>query len=149
MSISIVLVPLAIAGISAWKASREEVDVQGRRICQVQTRMKDQSLLAAALRETRADVAVTPDRLTARWQGVQAEFMRDVQGIWQANFTGDVDVNRASSIVTAIDVAYGHQVQQAVLAKLRERAPTAGMSVASETVESDSSVTLVLNVGSR
>lgn len=149
MSVSIVLVPLAIAGISAWKATRKEVDAQGRTICHVQTRMKDQGLLAAALRETRADVDVAADRLMARWQGVDAEFRRDDQGIWQANFTGDVDVERASSIVAAIDVAYGRQVQQAVLAKLRERAPAAGMSVASETVETDSSVTLVLNVEAR
>jgi hypothetical protein len=149
MSVSIVLVPLAIASISAWKASRREVDVQGRTVCHVQTRMKDQGLLAAALRETHADVAVAPDSLAAQWQGVQAEFRRDDQGIWQANFTGDVDIARASSIVAAIDVAYGYQVQQAVLAKLRERAPAAGMSVASETVEADSSVTLVLNVEAR
>jgi hypothetical protein len=147
MSVSIVLVPLAIAAISAWQASREEVDAEGRTICHVQTRMKDQGLLAEALRQTRADVSVYPDKLIAKWQGVEAEFARDEHGIWQANFTGDVDVDRASSIVVAIDVAYGHQVQQAVLAKLRERAPAAGMSVASETVEADSSVTLVLNVG--
>ena len=111
--------------------------------------MKDQGLLASALGETGADVAIAHDRLTARWQGVEADFLRDAQGIWQANFTGDVDVNRASSIVAAIDVAYGRQVQQAVLAKLRERAPSSGLSVASETIEADSSVTMVLNVEAR
>ncbi|MFT4009185.1 MAG: hypothetical protein QM655_03985 [Nocardioidaceae bacterium] len=147
MSISIVLVPLAVAAISAWQASRQEQDAEGRTVCHVQTRMKDQGLLAAALRDTRANVTVSPEALVARWQGVEAMFQRDEQGIWQANFTGDVDVNRASGIVAAIDVAYGRQVQQAVLAKLRERAPTAGMTVASETVEADSSVTLVLNMG--
>lgn len=147
MSVSIVLVPLAIAAISAWQAGRQEVDSEGRTVCHVQTRMKDQGLLVAALRATHADVAVSSDSLAARWQGVDATFQRDDQGIWHANFTGDVDVERASSIVTAIDVAYGNQVQQAVLAKLRERAPAAGMSVVSETVEADDSVTLVLNVG--
>lgn len=147
MSVSIFLVPLAIAAVSAWQASQQESDAEGRTICHVQTRMKDQGLLAAALRETRADVAVSSDTLVARWQGVEATFQRDNQGIWQAHFTGDVDVERASGIVTAIDVAYGRQVQQAVLSRLRERAPTAGMSVASETIEADDSVTLVLNVG--
>lgn len=147
MSVSIVLVPLAIAAISAWQASHQEADSEGRTICHVQTRMKDQGLLVAALRATKADVAVLPDSLVAHWQGVEASFQRDDQGIWQANFTGDVDVDRASSIVAAIDVSYGNQVQQAVLAKLRERAPAAGMSVASETLEADNSVTLVLNVG--
>lgn len=147
MSVSIVLVPLAIAAISAWQASHAEVDTEGRTICHVRTRMKDQGLLAAALRETQADVAVSPDSLIARWQGVEARFLRDPRGIWQASFTGDVDVERASAIVTSIDVAYGRQVQQAVLVKLRERAPSAGMFVVSEAVEEDGSVSLVLNVG--
>ena len=147
MSVSIVLLPLAIAAVSAWQASRQEVDAEGRTVCHVQTRMKDQDLLGAALRDTHADVSAVTDKLVARWLGVDAEFKRDAQGIWQADFTGDVDVDRASAVVAAIDVAYGRQVQQAVLARLRHRAPAAGMSIASETIEEDNSVTLVLNVG--
>jgi hypothetical protein len=148
MSVSIVLVPLAIAAVSAWQAGRADVDDHGRVVCVVQTRMRDQGLLTAALRDSHAEVSHVDDRIEARWQGVEAQFVRDPDGIWQSHFTGDVDIDRASSIVAAIDVAYGRQVQQAVLAKLRERAPTAGMSVTSETVENDDSVTLVLAVGS-
>lgn len=147
MSVSILLVPLAIAAVSAWQVGRHETDSDGMTICHVQTRMRDQRLLTAALRDTRADVAVTNDSLVARWQGVDASFQRDDQGIWQAHFTGDVDVERASGIIEAVDLAYGRRVQHDVLAKLRERAPLAGMLVASETVEADDSVTLVLNVG--
>ncbi|GAA1980092.1 hypothetical protein GCM10009817_20960 [Terrabacter lapilli] len=146
MSISIVLLPLAVAAVSAWQASHQDTDAEGRTVCQVQTRMKDQELLGAALRDTQADVSASTDKLVARWQGVEAEFRRDAQGIWQANFTGNVDVGGAAAIVAAVDAAYGRQVQQAVLAKLRDRAPAAGMFVASETVEDDDSVTLVLDV---
>lgn len=149
MSLSLVLLPLAIASISAWKAGHEDVDVQGRTICRVRTRMKDQGLLMAALRETQADVSADDNRISAQWKGVEAEFFRSGQGVWQANFTDGVDIERASSIIEAIDVAYGRQVQQAVLAKLRARAPAAGMSVGSETIEADSSVTLILNVEAR
>jgi hypothetical protein len=147
MSVSIVLVPLAIAAISAWQASHQEVDSEGRTVCHVQTRMRDEGLLAAALRHTQAQVSSTDGVLIALWQDVEAEFHRDVDGIWQANFTGEVNVDRATAIIATIDAAYGRRVQQAVLARLRERAPTAGMSIASETVEDDDSVTLVLNVG--
>lgn len=147
MSLEIVLIPLALAAISAWQASRPDVDAKGRTICHVQTRMKDQDLLRAALADIQADVSQTEDAVTARWQGVEADFRRDAAGIWQATFSGDVDVERATAIVASLDVAYGHQVQQAVLTKLRDRAPAAGMSVASETVEADDSVTLVLEVG--
>jgi hypothetical protein len=37
-------------------------------------------------------------------------------------------------------------VQQALVQRLRERAPQAGMEIESETVEEDATVTMVLNV---
>lgn len=149
MSVSIVLVPLALAAIGAWQAARQEVDHEGRTVCHVQTRMKDQSLLGASLRDTQAVVTVSPSGLVAHWQGVEAEFVRDEQGVLQAHFSGEVDAERASTIVAAIDAAYGRRVQQEVLARIRSRVPLAGMSLASETVDEDGVVSLVLNVGVR
>ena len=146
MSISLLLVPVAIAAISAFKIGHTETDAQGKRMCQVQTRMRDAGLLVAALADTNATVSPAGETITADWLGVQAVFHRDEQGIWQVDFTGDIDEKRAAEIVAAVDSAYGRQVQQAVLARLREKAPSAGMTVASETVEDDDSVTLVLNV---
>jgi hypothetical protein len=147
MSVSIVLVPIAIAAISAWQASKSETDVQGRTMCQVSTRMRDETLLVAALRDTRATVTKPGDTLVADWAGVRAEFGRDAEGIWQAHFTGDIDEGRAVGIIQAIDQAYGLQVQRAVVEKLRQRAPAAGMTVVSERMEPDDSMTLVLEVG--
>lgn len=147
MSVSLVLIPLAIAAVSAWQASHTEKDDSGRIICQVATRMRDRTLLAAALTGTGAVVQQSAERITADWQGVRAEFTRDEQGVWSAHLTGEVNDERAVQIVTSVDAAYGRQVQNAVLAKLRERAPTAGMTVESETTAADSSVTLVLTVG--
>lgn len=109
MSVSIVLVPLAIAAISSWQASKKETDVQGRTLCHVSTRMRDMTLLAAALSDTRAAVTAIGTTLVADWSGVRAEFARDADGIWQANFTGDIDEERAIGIVGAIDQAYGLQ----------------------------------------
>jgi len=147
MSVSIVLVPIAIAAISAWQASRSETDVEGRTLCQVSTRMRDETLLAAALADTRAVVTKAGATLVADWAGVRAEFARDTDGIWQAHFTGDVDEERAVGIIGAIDQAYGLRVQRAVVEKLKQRAPSAGMSVVSERMEVDDSMTLVLEVG--
>ena len=146
MSVELVLVPLAFAAVSAWQASRKKADEQGRTVQHVQTRMRDASLLAAALEDTEAQVSNTPVGIAAAWQGVRGDFRRDDQGIWQVDFTGDVDERRAGDIVAAIDQAYGLQVQQAVLARLRERAPAAGMTIESETVDADDNVTLVLAV---
>jgi hypothetical protein len=146
MSISIVLVPIAIAAVSAWAASRRDTDERGRTICQVQTRMRDDRLLGAALTDTRAKVNVGDGVITADWQGARGEFERDEQGIWQARFTGDVDEEQARNIVLAIDQAYGRRVQQAVLTRIRDQASSAGMSIESEHVDDDDNVTLVLNL---
>jgi hypothetical protein len=147
MSISLILVPLAMAAIGTWQASRTETDTDGRTVCHVQTRMRDSELLSAALTGTHAAITRSAEEIIADWHGVKAQFRRDVRGIWQVDFTGEVDEQRAAEIVVAIDQAYGRQVQQAVLGRLRDRAPSAGMTVASETLEDDDSVTLVLNVG--
>lgn len=146
MSISLTLVPLALAAVGAWQASRAPGVDQERTVQHVQTRMRDEGLLAAALNDTQAAVAYSEDALLADWQGVHAEFRRDAEGIWRVDLIGDVDQDKAASIVTAIDQAYGRRVQEAVLARLRERAPSAGMVVTSETVADDDSVVLVLDL---
>lgn len=147
MSVSLILVPAAMAAVAAWKASRPETDAHGRTVCHVATRMRNEHLLAAALADTGASTALHESRLSAEWQGVQADFRRDADGAWSVHLVGEVDTARAEQIIAAVDAAYGRRVQQEVLAKLRERAPRAGMTLESETVENDDSVTVVLTVG--
>jgi hypothetical protein len=146
VSVSLLLIPLAVATVAAVRGAAAGRDDQGRVVCQVQTRMRDETLLAAALADTRAEVAVAADEITAEWQGVRASFRRDPDGIWLAHFTGEVDEERAVEIVRAIDVAYGRQVQRAVLDRLRERAPAAGLRLESEQVTDDAAVRLVFAV---
>ncbi|WP_230486728.1 hypothetical protein [Nocardioides anomalus] len=133
--------------MSAWQASRSDTDDHGRTVCQVNTRMRDESLLAAALADTQAVVNRSASILRADWAGVRADFTRDDAGVWQAHFTGDIDEERAVGIINAIDKAYGLQVQQAVLQRLKQRAPGAGLLLVSERTEADDSTTLVLEVG--
>lgn len=147
MSVSLLLVPLAIAGIGAFQIGRAEKDVHGRNVCHVQTRMRDRNLLEAALSDTKAITSQTQETITAEWHGVRALFRPNEQGIWQVDFTGEVDEKRAMDIAGAVDQAYGRQVQQAVLTRLKAQASSAGMAVASETLEDDDSVTLVLDIG--
>ena len=152
MSISILLVPAVAAATAAAAALTERHDQRGedRVVCQVQTRMRDAALLAAALRDTRAVVTGEDEHaLQAEWQGVSARFVRDEDGIWTAHFTGDVDRQRAIEIVTAVDAAYGRHVQQTVIQRLRDRAPAAGLRLESETVKADASVELVFTVEAR
>jgi hypothetical protein len=146
MSVSIVLVPIALAGIAAWQASRRAPDEQGRMSCRVSTRMRNEPLLAAALADTGASVTIADGQLIASWMGFTGTFLRDDAGIWSAHFSEDFELERAEQIIGAIDASYGRRVQQEVLARIRERAPQAGMHVESEEVEADDTVTVVLNV---
>ncbi|MGC4805140.1 hypothetical protein [Micromonospora sp. DT233] len=146
MSISLILVPLAMATVAAATAAGRRDDA-GRVVCQVQTRMRDETLLAAALRDTGAAVAAGTDEITADWAGVRAEFRRGPDGIWAAHLRGDVDEERAVEIVRSVDAAYGRQVQGAVLQRLRAQAPAAGLRLESEEVTEDASVRLVFAVG--
>lgn len=150
MSISIVLIPAAIAA-ATWAASHgEKRESEGRTVIGVSTRMRDVGLLAGALADTSA--LVTPqsaDSLIARWQNVTAHFHRDparADAAWQVDFIGEVSEESVPGIVAAVDAAYGRRVQQAVLARLRERAPQAGMTIASETVDDTDTVTVVLDL---
>lgn len=145
MSIEIVLIPLAFAAVSAWQAKRA-ADETGAHHLEVGTRMRDPHLLAQALRNTRAVVTQDRERLVSTWGQVQAVMTRSPDGIWSAHFADRVDVEHATALLRGVDVAYGQLVQQAVLARLKERATASGMVVESEQVEDDRTVTLVLNV---
>ena len=63
MSVSLILVPLAVAAVAAAHGARAGRDAAGRVVCQVQTRMRDETLLAAALRETNAVVTADDEEV--------------------------------------------------------------------------------------
>ncbi|GAA1861961.1 hypothetical protein [Asanoa iriomotensis] len=145
MSVSLLLVPVALAAAAAIQARASGGEAKGT-ICTVSTRMRDSALLATALRETGAVVTAATDVVDAAWQGVEGRFTRGADGVWTAHFRGDVDETRAVEIVQRLDAAYGRQVQAAVLDRLRDRAPAAGLRLESETVTDDAAVRLVFAV---
>ena len=146
MSIEIILIPMAVAAISAWQANRK-MGEDGQAQVEVSTRMKNADLLATSLRDLNANVHTTSESITATWPALEARFARNSDGVWTAHFAGDVTTETATGVVHDLDRAYGLRVQQAVLERVRARAPQAGMAIESETVEEDRTVTLVMNVG--
>lgn len=146
MSVEVLLVPLAFAAIKAWQANRS--DTGDPLVCQVSTRMRDVTLLSAALSDLGAEVTCSEAELTARWPDLSAQFARGAEGIWTAHVSGtEVDEARALDLVTRIDAAYGRRVQAAVLERIRDRAKDAGLQVESEVRDAEENVTLVLTVG--
>lgn len=158
MSVSILLIPAAIAAAAAISSAVDKSVKPGTGAgtkekaqlpqVQVRTRMRDLRLLQAALADAKARVlSATESEIRAAWSDATAAFRRDQEGIWQVHFTGEhIDRRQAEDIIRAIDAAYARHVQAAVVQRLRERAGAAGMELASETVEEDQSVTMVLNV---
>ncbi|KUL24103.1 hypothetical protein [Actinoplanes awajinensis] len=144
MSVSLLLVPLALAGAAAVQA-RADRRHDGVTVVQVNTRMRDVGLLADALRDTGAVVTTTTDVLTGSWGEQTLAFRRDADGVWSAHAAGTT-TERAVELVTAVDTAYGRRVQQAVLERIRDRAPAAGLRLESESVQDDASVRLVFEV---
>lgn len=159
MSVSLLLIPAALAGLPAviGAAANARTMVSDALAggpdggaVRVRTRMKDIGLLAAAAEQTGGTVlAADEERLTVNWPQVRAEFSRDSQGIWSAHFEGpDAGHEAAADLLQRLDDAYARQVQQALVQRLKDRADGAGLQLQSEKVEEDETVTLVLNVRS-
>jgi hypothetical protein len=144
MSISLILIPAAIAGVAAATGMRGGRHGEAT-VVRVQTRMRDETLLAAALADTGAVTETSGDVVMARWSGITARFERGSDGVWSSHVDG-ANRKRAIEIVEAVDQAYGRHVQKAVLARLRERAPAAGLRLESEEVLDDDAVRLVFEV---
>lgn len=114
----------------------------------VQTRMKDLGLLQLAISDTGGTVRMAgPDRISAAWQEDEAVFTRGGDGVWAVHFDGpEASLEQAGTVLRELDAAYARRVQAAVVQRLKERAGGANLQLQSETVEEDSTVTLVLNV---
>ena len=153
MSVEILLVPLALAAAHAVVVVGGAItaavgeDGKERKACVVQTRLKHPGLLAEALTSVGAKAELGSDgTIHGSWEGMGFRFVHHEDGTLSAHFDPDVDVQRAQELILATDAAYAKAVQQAVRQRVRDRAGELGMTVESETVGDDDSVTLVLNV---
>jgi hypothetical protein len=153
LSVEILLVPLALAAAHAVVAVAGAVtaavgeDGKEHKACVVQTRLKHPGLLVDALHSVGAKATLGSDgSISGTWEGIGFRFVHHEDGTLSAHFDPDVNVERAQELILATDAAYARAVQEAVRQRVRDRAGELGMTVESETVGEDDSVTLVLNV---
>lgn len=143
MSLQLLLVPVAIAAVGAWRARVGVVP----ETCAVQTRWRDHDVLAAALVDVgAADVVVAERSVSAEVEGLQVAFTRRDDDIVVAHFATDTDPHRAVALVEAVDAAYLRRVQDAVCDRVRTRVDELGYEVVSESVDDDDTVTMIVNV---
>jgi hypothetical protein len=167
MSVSIILIPAAIAAIASMAAGGAGAAGVGVGIAgairsitgganepttmQVRTRMKDRGLLSDALKDLGAVDVEVGDEVAATIDGIKLVMQSTPEGIWAANFTSkdrkkEVTTAEATKLAERLDAAYAARVQTAVAARIREKASDAGLDLVSETVQDDESLTLTLNV---
>lgn len=170
MSVSLILIPAALAAVTAITAAggvgalsqlggrqeEERADIgtteaAGPHPVSVRTRMKDPDLLGDALRDIGAtEVAIGADDITAAIDGVELAMTRSPEGVWGAHFTRadglELAATDAAALVERLDAAYALRVQQAVAARIRERAASAGFELVSESRDDADTVTMVLGV---
>lgn len=148
MSVELVLVPLAIAAVAAAR-SRQEYPTENSpdNEIHVQSRMRDQGLLIISLRELGATVRpVDQNTLLAETLDGDITMRRDSAGLWAAHFPQTWTLEKARTFIEDLDRAYGLQVQQAVIQRLQQRAPEAGMRITSQSIDDDRVVTLMMEV---
>ncbi len=146
MSLEIVLIPLAIAAVSAYKASQLNDQSTGQVNISVQTRMKNQKMLIEALGMLGFSTTIMGDVLRVKNSEIEFLMRKNESNIWTAQFENDVSEDAATSLLISLDKEYGRLVQATVLQRIKERASVNGMNLESETFNIDNSVTLTLNV---
>ena len=148
MSVEIVLIPLAIAITAATQSYKaRSAGASASNEMHVESRMRDGGLLAASLQELGAVVRQGGDDvLLAETAAGGVTMSRNAAGLWTARFPRTWAPERARAFIEDLDRTYGLQVQQAVIRRLQERAPQAGMRVTSQSVDDDRVFTLVMEV---
>lgn len=146
MSVTFVLLPLALAAVATHKA-RQDADDAGHHTIDMQTRMRDRELLVSALDdlgwlgETELDGPIT-----ARSEDRTVTFTADADGILQAHFDGETTAEGAEAFLRDLDDEYTRLVQASVYERLVARASDSGMAVESEHVDADNAIVVTLRV---
>jgi hypothetical protein len=140
MSLEIILVPLAIAAYGSWKARSMEKD----NVLLVETRLKDPALLALALHAMGGtSIEVDGGVVQAVIGNRKLSFRSDSSGVLTAH-VDTKDQDEAVSLLLEVDKQYGFQVQEAVVARVKQRASGLGMNIVSQITSEDGSINMVL-----
>lgn len=140
MSVELLLVPVAMAAYAAWKAG-DEVESAGTQL--VRTRLRDQDLLMRSLEAVGATAHSEKASVVAEAGDLRLRFTSSADGVAVAHLEqGTLD--DARSLIRAVDEQYAAFVQVALYKRVMERASRMGLSVESESVGDDNSMTVVL-----
>jgi hypothetical protein len=160
MSVTLILLPIALAAaaaaggagaLGAVMTAKGTDETGPTPAVRVRTRMKDSTLLSAALANLGATgITVSGTSVTAVVDGASLTMTLTDDGVWEAHVEGrngdEITVSSATALLHRLDGEYAAMVQRAVAEKIRLRAQSSGFDLVSETRDVDDTVTMVLNV---
>jgi len=145
MSITLILIPVAIAVAGAISTRKERSEGLPNSFS-LETRMKDEELLEAALRNYGCKSVTTGGTIDSTLNGTRILFERNEQGVFEAIFVGDISADHARTFVAELDEEYAQLVHQQVYENLLSRARQRGLVMESEEVQEDNSIVLTFRV---
>lgn len=143
MSLEILLIPVALAAHAAWQA-RAERDQQHAAV--VQTRLKDPGMLGRAISNLGGKASVAADGVEGELDGARLHFGVNADGLAVARIIG-AEPAEAEELIRRIDGDYAAQVQTRMYDQLMSRAAALGLTVESEDVDENNTITVTLLTG--
>lgn len=145
MSLSIVFVPIAIAVTSGVAIKIEERLSEGE-YYQVNTTMKDETIIQEALENRGSEVTFDEHQIESKIGDIDIMFQRQDDETISAIFHKNVHVKDAEEFVENTYNEYTRIIQQQTYEKLMQRAENEGLLLQSETRNEENTIVLTFDV---
>ena|SRR5690625_2696146 len=145
MSLSITLVPLAIAASSAVAYALQGKIEEGT-YYKIDTKIKDEVILQQALENYGCQVAMDEHTLESTLGNVQVAFQRQENETISALFHKEIEPTDAQEFIGNIYDEYTRVIQQKTYEKLLERAQNEGLVLETENRNEEDTIVLTFQV---
>jgi hypothetical protein len=151
MSVILVLLPvvyLAPLAVGAAAAAAKAIEKRSRSegILRVETRMKNESMVAIAMERIGYKVERDGGSLVGKSGASALTMSRNAEGLWVGQFSAEKSEEQAVQVLNNLDVEYGKLVQSALIKRLEERLPESNLQMVQQVTNQDQSITVMLTV---
>lgn len=142
MSLSVVLLPALISGVSIATADAEMFG----QYYKMKTSMKDENILQEALENRGSHVTLDEMQIEASIGDVDIVFQREEDDTISAFFNKEINQHESKEFLSYTEKEYKRIVQQKTYEKLLERAKHEGLVLQSDKVNEENTIVLTFGV---
>ncbi|MBC5635672.1 hypothetical protein H8S33_02420 [Ornithinibacillus sp. BX22] len=146
MSLSVVLVPLALAAANSAVSFAIKDKVEEGVLYRIETNMKDESILAEALKGFGCQVELNEQTFHSTIGEIQMAFQQQEDGTFSGIFNESVSTDEATEFLQDVQKEYIRIVQKQTYEKLMARAKAEGLVLEQESTNEDDSIVLTFQV---